>query len=178
LIVIPIIIGCLLLLLYISIPQSWRRKRPAPVVPAPGFEIAPQKYSKLGVALDYSALDEKVLTHAHSLALLYGAELCLFHVVEGISGQLFGKNAYDAEAREDRELLEKIADRLRASGVKTTIYLGYGRVPNQLIQLSIETKIDLLIMGGHRHRGLDDILFGASISKVRHRLSIPVLVAQ
>ena len=41
-----------------------------------------------------------------------------------------------------------------------------------------ETKIDLLLIGGHRHRGLKDIFFGASVSSVRHQLSIPVLVVQ
>ena len=176
--VIPIVAGCGLLLLYISIPQSWRRKRPAMAVVEPEREIASQKYSRVGVALDYSAVDEKVLSHALRLSADHGAELCLFHVVEGISGQLFGKNAYDAEARDDREHLENIAARLRASGAAVSIYLGYGRVPNALVQLSTETKVELLIMGGHRHRGFDDLLFGASISKVRHALTIPVLVVQ
>ena len=39
-------------------------------------------------------------------------------------------------------------------------------------------EVDLLVMGGHRHRGLKDLFFGASVSKVRHQLSIPVLVVQ
>ncbi|MBI3789170.1 MAG: universal stress protein, partial [Ignavibacteriales bacterium] len=56
--------------------------------------------------------------------------------------------------------------------------LGYGNVPEQIVRLSKEHGIDLLVMGGHRHRGLKDIFFGASISKVRHALSIPVLVVQ
>ena len=56
--------------------------------------------------------------------------------------------------------------------------LGYGRVPDQLIKLSKESEINLLIMGGHGHRGIKDIFFGASISRVRHALAIPVLVVQ
>jgi manganese transport protein len=174
----PIIAGCFLLLVYISIPQSWRRKKRPAMKPAPGAEITLQKYGKIGVALDYSPVDEKVLSHARTLASLYNAELCLFHVVEGISGQLFGKNAYDAEAREDREHLENIANRFREIGMNVSVRLGYGRVPKQLVQLTKETGIELLIMGGHGHRGFDDILFGASISAVRHQLTIPVLVVQ
>jgi len=58
------------------------------------------------------------------------------------------------------------------------VHLGYGRVPKQLVQLTKETGVDLLVMGGHGHRGLDDILYGTSISAVRHALSIPVLVVQ
>ena len=56
--------------------------------------------------------------------------------------------------------------------------LGFGNVPKQLVKLANETKIDILVMGGHRHRGMKDIFFGASISEVRHKLSVPVLVVQ
>jgi manganese transport protein len=33
-------------------------------------------------------------------------------------------------------------------------------------------------MGAHGHRGVKDVFFGASISEVRHALTIPVLVVQ
>jgi manganese transport protein len=51
-------------------------------------------------------------------------------------------------------------------------------VPEQIIRLSRENRIDLLVMGGHGHRGLKDLFFGTSISQVRHALAIPVLVVQ
>ena len=59
-----------------------------------------------------------------------------------------------------------------------TADLGFGRVPTSSSRLAEQHKIDLLVMGGHGHRGLKDLLFGASISEVRHELSIPVLVVQ
>ena len=176
--VVPIAVGCALLLLYMMIPKSWRKKTALPRVQPMQVDIEPLRYHRIGVALDYSPVDEKVLSHASTLAKFHGAEIVLFHVVEGISGQLFGKDAFDSEAREDREQLESFAAQLRKSGVEAQIALGFGRVPDQLIALSNNAGIDLLVMGGHRHRGLDDILFGASISKVRHALSIPVLVVQ
>jgi manganese transport protein len=102
----------------------------------------------------------------------------LFHVVEGVSGQLYGTMAYDDEARQDKEHLDRVAGQLHAAGLQVNPVLGFGRVPDQLIKLSQETGIDILVMGAHGHRGLKDILFGASISKVRHALAIPVLVVQ
>ena len=142
------------------------------------LDIVSQRYNKVGVALDYGVKDEKVLSHSQTLALHHGAEVFLFHVVEGVSGQLYGKMAYDDEARQDKEHLERVAEQLRAAGLRVNPVLGYGRVPDQLIKLSRENGIDLLVMGGHGHRGLKDVLFGASISRVRHALSIPVLVVQ
>ena len=176
--VVPIAIGCAILLLYISLPKSWRRRKAAAPPVLPSLELPPQKYSKIGVALDYGAMDAKVLSHARTLAQQHGATMYLFHVVEGVSGQLYGTEAYDDEARQDKDHLKTIAAQLRATGLGVQAFLGFGRVPNQLVRLSKETGIDLLVMGGHGHRGIKDILFGASISKVRHALSIPVLVVQ
>ena len=140
--------------------------------------LVPQRFSKIGVAIDYSSVDAKVLSHAQSLAKGYGASLLLFHVVEGVGGQLFGNDAYDDEARQDRELIESLAAQIRTTGVPVEVTLGYGRVPEQIVKISKENGIDLLVMGGHGHRGLKDLIFGTSISKVRHGLSIPVLVVQ
>jgi manganese transport protein len=175
---VPFALGCAILLAYVAIPERWR-KRPeaAPAVP-PSLILQEPQYRSVGVALDYGQMDTKVLSHARGLARHHHAVLYLFHVVEGVSGQLYGKLAYDDEARTDLERLEVIARQIRESGVEVQAALGFGRVPDQLIRLARENHIEVLVMGGHGHRGLKDILFGASISEVRHQLSIPVLVVQ
>jgi manganese transport protein len=176
--IVPIALGCGLLLMYISLPKSWMFwKKPALAAPEK-IELVPQSYSKIGVAIDYGTLTAKVLSHAQMLAKHHGAAMYIFHIVEGVSGQLFGKEAYDDEARHDQDELEAVAEQVRKLGIEVIPALGYGRVPQQLIKLSQENGIDLLVMGGHRHRWLKDLIFGASISKVRHALAIPVLVVQ
>jgi manganese transport protein len=176
--VVPIAIGCALLLVYISLPKVFRmKKKIVPEFPVP-VVLAPQHYSKIGVSIDYGRLDSKVLSHALSLAMPNKAALYLFHIVEGVSGQIYGDEAYDNEAREDQKQLELIAGQLRSSGLEVHAVLGYGTVPKQLIKLSTDNKVELLVMGGHRHRGLKDIFLGTSISQVRHALSIPVLIVQ
>ena len=164
--------------IYISLPKSWKIWRsPVPRVHEK-IELVPQRFSKIGVAIDYSAVDAKVVSHAQSLAKGYGASLLLFHVVEGVGGQLFGSEAFDDEAREDKENIELLAEQIRKTGVEVSTALGYGRVPEQIVKLAKEGEVDLLVMGGHGHRGLKDFFFGTSVSKVRHGLSIPVLVVQ
>lgn len=174
--VVPMAVACGLLLLYVSIPARWRRREsPGPII-AEAVSIPAQRYDRIGIALDYGVTDAKVLSHATTLAHQYQASVFLFHVVEGVIGQLYGAAADDEEARSDRERLEAIAGQVRASGLEVHPMLGFGRVPDQLVQLAKSHKIDLLVMGGHGHRGMKDILFGASISEVRHKLTIPVLV--
>ena len=142
------------------------------------LEAVPPHYATIGVAIDLGMLDAKVLSHAQSLAQPNGARIVLMHVVEGVGGQLFGRDANDDEARDDREHIEKHADQLRNVGLEVKAILGFGRVPKEIIRISNEQKIDLLIMGGHGHKGIKDIFFGTSVSKVRHGLKIPVLVVR
>jgi manganese transport protein len=169
---------CGVLLLYIAIPRSWiTRRRISPAVSS-SIDLTPLQYRRIGVALDYGQIDGKVLSHAQTLARQHSAAIFLFHVVEGVSGQLFGEDAFDNEARSDHEQLEAIAQQVRMTGLTVHTSLGFGTVPEQIIKFANETGIDLLVMGGHRHRGWKDIFFGASISEVRHKLSIPVLVVQ
>jgi manganese transport protein len=71
-----------------------------------------------------------------------------------------------------------LAEQIRITGVEVETTLGYGKVPEQIVKISKESGIDLLVMGGHGHSGLKDIFFGTSVSRVRHGLAIPVLVVQ
>jgi manganese transport protein len=176
--VVPVAIGMAALLAYISLPKFLRKKKEiAPVVPQV-LDFADKKYSRIGVTLDYGKKDTAVLSHAISAAKKDNADLYLFHIVEGVSGQIYGGEADDEEARRDKEALEGVAAEIRKHGIIAHPYLGYGNVPKAIVQLTNEHHIDLLIMGGHGHRGLKDIIFGASISEVRHALTIPVLVVQ
>lgn len=179
LIVVPFVAACSLLLFYLILPgfSIFRRKVPIPMPPALP-EIPPAHYHRIGVSLDFSPIDVAVLANARTMATQHGAAVILYHVVEGTGGQVFGTNAFDLEAREDKAALENIASRLRETGLRVEVALGYGRVASQLIRLSMESQIDMLIMGGHRHKWWGDLIFGTSVSKVRHALSIPVLVVQ
>lgn len=176
--IVPAAVGLLGLLVYISLPERWLKRKEPHAVAAPVFEFTDQRYSTIGVALDFGSMDTKVLNHAVAVSRRNDSSLVLFHIVEGVSGQLYGRDADDDEARQDREILESVAAEIRKAGITVEVRLGFGRVPEQLVSLSRSSNIDLLIMGGHGHRGLKDLIFGASISEVRHSLTIPVLVVQ
>jgi manganese transport protein len=176
--VVPLIAAIFCLLLYITLPKSWRRKQL--IIPAAKEELEPEPkiYSAIGVALDLGNLDIKVLAHAKLLAQQNNARLVLMHVVEGVGAQIFGTDAADDEARDDKQHLERHAEQLRGSGLEVVALLGFGRIAKEIIRIANEQKVDLLVMGGHGHQGIKDIIFGTSISKVRHGLKIPVLVVR
>ncbi|MGA9121072.1 MAG: Nramp family divalent metal transporter [Bacteroidota bacterium] len=178
--VVPVAVGSAFLLFYVAMPKSWRLKKyEPPPLPRPRVGLLGQEYKRIGVAVDFGAMDAKVLSHAHSLATFHHAPVYLFHIVEGVAGQVFGTQAFDKEAREDRERLEEYADEISRAGVEANLALGFGHdVPGELVRLSRDYSIDILVMGGHGHRLIADFFLGTSVSEVRHKLDIPVLVVR
>lgn len=187
--VVPIVIALGLLLLYIAL-KPFVRIPPREKIPAwrtlshfvradeDKLDLDVPNYRRVGVAVAFNDDDRKVLSHALPLARQHDAVLCLFHVVEGASGTVFGAEAYDAEAREDEAYLNQLAVALGHRGVEVEIFLGFGNVPGELVRLALDQNIDVLVMGGHGHRGISDLVFGSTISPVRHELNIPIIIVR
>jgi len=186
-VVIPIFASLFILLLYITIKPlvhlppkesipAWKKLGKLIRAKEDQLELVPPHYKRVGVALSLTDQDIKVLSHALPLAKHHNADLFLFHVVESVGGAVYGQYTLDTEAREDEESLGKLAVALGHRGVEVETFLGYGSVPDELIRLATENVIDVLIMGGHGHRGLSDLVFGSTVAPVRHRLNIPIMV--
>jgi manganese transport protein len=137
---------------------------------------------KVGVAVEALPGDSPMLAEAITAARTHRAELILMHVVEGVGGQYHGPQADDIERRQDERYVDELTARLardlkgEVAGVRAV--LGYGDVQRELIRIAKSESLDLLILGGHGHRGLSDLLRGTTIDGVRHNLSIPVLAVR
>jgi manganese transport protein len=139
-----------------------------------------RQLKRIGVALDAGPSDAVMLAEALALARAHHAELVLMHVVEGVGGQFYGRDTDDAERRADEQYITDLADRLHAEAEGARLpairaVLGYGLVVPELVRLAAQEQIDLLVAGGHGHRGLADLLHGQTIPGVRHGLRIPIL---
>jgi nucleotide-binding universal stress UspA family protein len=66
------------------------------------------------------------------------------------------------ERRVDQSYVEQLAERLRADldGAVGAIdfALGYGDVQRELVRLARLHQLDVLVVGGHGHRGVMDVL--------------------
>jgi manganese transport protein len=148
------------------------------VVDAAAAVEAGRPFRRVGVALEAKREDAAMLAEAVAAAARNNADLVLMHVVEGAGGQYHGPVADDAEFRSDDQYLRDVAERLRAANPSIPAVhtvLGFGDVTGELIRLVAQENIDLLVVGGHGHRGLMDLWRGETIDGVRHRLTIPVL---
>ena len=89
-----------------------------------------------------------------------------------------GQEIRDLEADADRLNLESYATRLRAMGYRCEIAIGYGSPKKAIPLLVNEKKVDLLVMGAHGHEAMFDLIFGTTISAVRHAVRVPVMVVR
>jgi manganese transport protein len=186
LVCVPLALGLLGLLIW----MVFRRETPGREGPAVSADaVAEQaarlqrRFRRVGVALDAMPSDAPMLAEAISLAVTHQAELVLLHVVDGVGGTWYGEQTGDLESRGDEAYLEKLAARLgeqlRGQGVPTVnAVLGFGDASVEIVKITEREGIDLMVLGGHGHRGLLDLVHGTTISGVRHGLSIPVVTVR
>ena len=135
-------------------------------------------YHHILIPLENSSADETILMHIKPLARMTGAKLLLVHVSDGWVARNFNqlKLAESQEMKEDREYLEKRSLELTHEGFTCDAVLALGEPSDEIIKLAGEKDVDLIAMTTHGHRLISDILYGATVDKVRHAVNVPVLL--
>ena len=137
-------------------------------------------YQKILVALENSRADESLIPHVKELARTLHSELYLVHVADGWVARNFDqlKLAESAEMKQDREYLETIAHQLRKEGLIVTALLALGDPAKEILKTAARQKCDLIAMTTHGHRFISDLVHGSTISEVRHKATIPILLVR
>ena len=141
-------------------------------------EIKPVAYRHIGVALEHSEGDAEIISAALTLARQQSASVTLIHVVETPGTYMLGEESDSLHSREDEEYLGSLAHEIEERDIQVDIEIRYGNAGEEIVRLVKELEIDFLVFGSHGHQGLGDVVFGETSSKVRHDVSIPVLVVQ
>ncbi len=180
--VIPAAIGAAVLLIYITFKTTVKdiklekRKMVPHILDAKVDELAqPLSYKKIAIPVDFSTSDEKSI----SAALQLGgkdAEYTLIHIVETPGAMIYGDEIDDYETESDEAFLNKYKEKLDAKGFKVSVELGFGSPKKIIPKIVNGADFDLLVLGGHGHSGIKDLLFGTTVDSVRHRVNIPVFI--
>jgi manganese transport protein len=152
------------------------RERPA--VPAHALHLPALQagaYRCIAVALERGQADASVLEFLRTLDFRPGAQLVLVHVVESAASRYLGEQSRDEESRDDEAALLGIAGEFAARGVDARVRLGHGDAKGEIARIVLESGADLLVTGSHGHSGLRDVVYGATVSGVRHLVKCPVL---
>jgi nucleotide-binding universal stress UspA family protein len=137
-------------------------------------------YKKILIALDNGPADECLLPHVTALAKRFNSGLLLLHVADGWAARNFNQLelAESEEMKDDRAYLEKAAGRLRGDGLSVETMLALGNPPAEILKVAESKHCDLIAMAGHGHRLFGDIFHGNTITQVRHKTTIPILLVR
>ncbi len=184
--VVPVAVGLVGLLVYVTVMPALERWRggPTPVIAgvhgpsAMPAVMPPSAPRRIAAAVDFSGADTAVLSNAVTLARSAGrgASVLLLHVVESVGARLMGDELQDNEARADQARLELYRNELAELGMEASYDLGFGDPVEALAALVNSHGPDLLVLGSHGHRRVGDFVHGTTVERLRHRIRVPVLV--
>jgi len=133
-------------------------------------------YDTILVTLDGTATDRAIIEHVKQLAKLAHSRLVLLHVADGWAARTYGPDAVSPEIADDTAYLQKVRAEFQTAGIPTEAELAYGEPSEEIIKWVKEKGCDLVAMSTHGHRLLADIFLGATATRVRHSISVPVLL--
>jgi manganese transport protein len=181
--VIPLCLATGGLLLYITFKpllDRRRQERNAKLPHGTGSELLDLDkpiYQKITISIDFSSIDNLAIRSALSQGGKY-ATYQLVHVVETAGALWYGSEIADRESGEDKLALQKYVDQLVIQGYRVEMEIGFGNPRKVIPEIVGKFKSDLLVMGAHGHKWAKDLVFGATVDTVRHRVNIPVLIVR
>ncbi|MCL5027545.1 MAG: Nramp family divalent metal transporter [Bacteroidetes bacterium] len=135
-----------------------------------------ENYKKVGMALEGNLnRDEQILTGAMSLLKSMNADVFLIHCVESVAGRFMGDMVADSAAQEMNEYLKSFAEKLSDEEIPSHIIIGGGEPRDEIVRIAHKYNLELIIAGSHGHKFIDDLIYGATLDNVRHRVKLPVL---
>jgi manganese transport protein len=158
---------------------AWRPK--APVELDWISALRPRPLRRIGVALEHSPGDAEILNRALGLAQTQAgpSELVLLHVVDTAMTRVLGPETADLETGADERYLDGLVEALRGRGYRARAVLLYGPDPaGELVGQLRRDPVDLLVVGSHGHGLVRDLLLGQTVDRVRHNLTVPMLIAR
>jgi nucleotide-binding universal stress UspA family protein len=133
-------------------------------------------YGTILVTLDGTQTDRAIVEHVKQLATLAHSRVVLLHVADGWAARTYGPDAVSSEIAEDTAYLERVRAEFQDAGIPAEAELAYGDAAEEIIKWVNQKGCDLVAMSTHGHRFLADVFLGATATRVRHSISVPVLL--
>lgn len=147
--------------------------------------MKPFTIQKILIPIDFSETSLLAIEHAAFTAQLFKAELVLLHVVEKywekfsiITPELKIEVPSDFSNSIEKKLEDIASDILRKNGVKSTCITANGNIYSEIMNISDEQKVDLIVMGTHGISGIAEFFVGSNTYKVVTKSKCPVLSVQ
>ena len=151
-----------------------------------------EKDKKVLIALDYNPTAQKVAEGGYTLAQAMNAEPILLHVmadplyysstgypaIMGFIGYMdmspLQLDSLDILKKVSMEFLEKTKEHLGNKSIKT--FLKEGDFADSILEAAEELHADIIVMGSHSRKWLENIVMGSVTEKVLHHTSVPLFI--
>ena len=133
-------------------------------------------YKTILVTLDSTPTDQAIIEHVKQLARLTQGRVVLLHVADGWAARFYGPDAVSPEITEDTAYLERVRKEFESVGIPAEAELAYGEPATEIVKWVDQKGCDLVAMSTHGHRLLADVVLGTTVTRVRHSVSVPVLL--
>jgi nucleotide-binding universal stress UspA family protein len=125
--------------------------------------------------------NEKAFAFALAQAAEFGADLIILHAYDTLvvaASETSGIRYYDyaAAARAELKILEPLAQRIRAAGVRCELVVRPGLPADQILAFLREREIDRVIMGTHSPGPIGKLLVGSVAEAVLRTAKVPVYI--
>ncbi|HEY5468952.1 MAG TPA: universal stress protein [Bacteroidales bacterium] len=147
---------------------------------------------KVLIALDYNPTAQKVAEVGFSMAKAMKAEVVLLHVISdplyyssveyspimGFSGYMetaqLQLNNVESLKKASLHYLDKSKTHLGDKTIKTMI--AEGDFADSILKAAKELHADIIVMGSHSRKWLENVIMGSVTEKVLHNTSIPLFI--
>jgi nucleotide-binding universal stress UspA family protein len=151
-----------------------------------------EKMSKILIALDYDKTAQKVADTGYLLGKTMGAEMVLLHVltdpvyystteyspIMGFSGYMDSMpiqfESIEELQKAAQHFLDKTKKHLGDNDIKTIV--RDGEVPHAILKVAHEIHADIIVLGSHSRKWLENIIMGSATEKVLHDTKIPLFI--
>jgi len=150
------------------------------------------KMKKVLIAMDYDPTAQKVAETGFSMAKAMNAEVVLLHVMSdpvyyfstenpalmGAAGYMDvtsqQKHSVDGIKKTSQHFLEKSKHDLGDKTIQTLV--EEGDIAEAILKSAKETHADIIVVGSHSKKWLENILMGSVTEKVLHNTIIPLFI--
>jgi universal stress protein A len=133
-------------------------------------------YKTILVTLEGTPTDRGIIEHVKQLAKIAKSRVVLLHVADGWAARTFGPDAVGPEIDEDMAYLNKIKEEFISDNIPADAEISFGEPADEIIKWVQSENCDLIAMGTHGHRFLSDLFLGSTATRVRHSISVPILL--
>jgi nucleotide-binding universal stress UspA family protein len=141
------------------------------------------KIKKVLIAIDYAETAQAVAEKGFSMAKAMNAETILLHVISEhpvyYSGYSYMRELQvevSADLRKStQEFLDKLKKHLGDETIKTVLKDSVD-IPGTILNTAKALEVDLVVMGTHSRKWLENIIMGSEVEEVLRKTTIPLYI--